>query len=173
MVWWAWALFHQKPFFFLYQTVFKRIKLRLPLTGFERALVTEINVAPAQLHPNSWAFIRTFSILCNHFTHPPPSMCSSTSSRPRAPGRIFGWALVVWQGEFSLRSSNNLTRASKGSSLGCVALSTTLLYWTGSPFTRWRNSSLRNPRPWRSWPLPTAKCARFSQVCGRCSTRSS
>ena len=42
-----------EPFFFLYSTIFKQIKLRLPLTGFERTLLTEINVAPAQLHPNS------------------------------------------------------------------------------------------------------------------------
>jgi len=55
----------------MYQTVFKWIKLRLPLIGFERALLTEINVAPAQLHPNSWAFVRAFSILCNHFGHSP------------------------------------------------------------------------------------------------------
>ena len=60
-----------EPFFVLYSTVFKRIKLRLPLTGFERALLTEINVATAQLHPNSWAFMRAFTILCNHFGHPP------------------------------------------------------------------------------------------------------
>jgi len=60
-----------EPYFFLYQIVFKRTKLGLLLTGFERALLTEINVAPAQLHPNSWAFVRAFSILCNHFGHPP------------------------------------------------------------------------------------------------------
>ena len=42
-----------EPFFFLYTTILKRIKLRLPLTGFERALLMEINVAPAQLHPSS------------------------------------------------------------------------------------------------------------------------
>ena len=36
-----------EPFFFLYSTVFKWIKLRLPLTGFERALLTKINVASA------------------------------------------------------------------------------------------------------------------------------
>ena len=60
-----------EPYFFLYQTVFKQIKLRLPLTDFKRDLLTEINVAPAQLHPNNWAFIRAFSILCNHFGHPP------------------------------------------------------------------------------------------------------
>ena len=56
-----------EPFFFLYATIFKWIKLCLPLTGFERALLTEINVAPAQLHPNSWAFVEAFGILCNHF----------------------------------------------------------------------------------------------------------
>jgi len=60
-----------KPFFFLYSTVFKRIKLRLPHTGFKRALLTEINVTPPQLHPNSWAFMRAFTILCNYFRHPP------------------------------------------------------------------------------------------------------
>ena len=52
--------------FFLYATIFKRIKLRLSLTGFEWALLTEINVTPAQLHPNNWAFVKAFAILCNH-----------------------------------------------------------------------------------------------------------
>ena len=52
-----------KPFFFLYQTVFKRTDLRLLFSGFERELLTEINVAPAQLHPNNWAFIRAFKTL--------------------------------------------------------------------------------------------------------------
>jgi len=55
-----------KPFFFLYQTVFKRTGLRLPFTSFERELLTEINIAPAQVHPNSWAFIRAFEILCGY-----------------------------------------------------------------------------------------------------------
>jgi len=60
-----------EPFFFFYQTVFKRIRQRLPFTSFERELLTKVNVAPAQLYPNSWAFVRAFSILCNHFCHPP------------------------------------------------------------------------------------------------------
>jgi len=60
-----------EPFFFFYQTVFKRIKQHLPFTNFERELLTEVNVAPTQLHPNNWAFVRAFSILCNHFGHPP------------------------------------------------------------------------------------------------------
>jgi len=59
------------PFFFFYQTVFKRIGMRLPFSGFGRELLTEINVAPAQLHPNSWAFVKAFGILCGYFGQPP------------------------------------------------------------------------------------------------------
>ena len=55
----------------MYSTTFKRLKLRLPFIGFERALLIEVNVAPAQLHPNSWEFVRAFSFLCNHFGHTP------------------------------------------------------------------------------------------------------
>ena len=39
----------EAPFFFMYATVFKRLKLRLPFTRFERALLTEVNMALAQL----------------------------------------------------------------------------------------------------------------------------
>jgi len=59
------------PFFYFYQTVFKRIGMRLPFSGFKRELLTEINVAPAQLHPNSWAFVKAFDILCGYFGQPP------------------------------------------------------------------------------------------------------
>jgi len=45
-------------------TLFRRLGFRLPFTPFERTLLTELNVAPAQLHPNSWAFARAFTILC-------------------------------------------------------------------------------------------------------------
>jgi len=58
-------------FCFIYSTIFKKLSLRLPFANFERALLTEINVAPAQLHPNCWAFVRAFSILCHHFDHLP------------------------------------------------------------------------------------------------------
>jgi len=39
--------------FCFFYSMFKKLLLRLPLFNFERALLTEINTAPAQLHPNS------------------------------------------------------------------------------------------------------------------------
>jgi len=46
-------------------------ELRLPFTPFERALLTEVNITSAQLHPNSWAFVRAFAILCHCLGHTP------------------------------------------------------------------------------------------------------
>ena len=52
-------------FYYFYATFFKKVLLRLPLSIFEKKLLTELNVASAQLHPNSWAFIRAFIVLCS------------------------------------------------------------------------------------------------------------
>jgi len=41
------------PFCYFYATFFKKVLLRLPLSIFEKELLTELNVAFAQLHPNS------------------------------------------------------------------------------------------------------------------------
>jgi len=60
----------EEPFFFMYTTIFKRLKLCLPFSGFERTLFTKANVVLAQLHPNNWAFVRAFAILCDHLGHP-------------------------------------------------------------------------------------------------------
>ena len=51
------------PFFYFYQVVFKCVGVRLPFSRFERELLTEMNTAPAQLYPNSWAFVKAFDIL--------------------------------------------------------------------------------------------------------------
>ena len=54
----------------MYTTLFKKVKLRFPLTRFERELLTELDIAAAQLHPNSWAFVRAFQIMCAHLGLP-------------------------------------------------------------------------------------------------------
>ena len=58
------------PFCFIYTTTFKKVKLRVPFTRFERELLTELDIAPAQLHPNSWAFVRAYQIICTHLGLP-------------------------------------------------------------------------------------------------------
>jgi len=55
------------PFFYFYQVVFQCVGVRLPFSRFERELLTEINIAPAQLYPNNWAFVKTFDILSGFF----------------------------------------------------------------------------------------------------------
>ena len=79
-----------EPFFFMYATVFKRLKLHLSFTGFERALLTEINVVPAQLHPNSWAFVQPLPFSATTLAIRHPWMFSSTSSRRRVLERRCG-----------------------------------------------------------------------------------
>ena len=55
-------------FCFFYATFFTKVLLCLPLSIFEKELLTKLNVAPAQLHPNSWAFIWGFIILCSQLS---------------------------------------------------------------------------------------------------------
>jgi len=70
------------PFFYFYQVVFKRIGMRLPFSRFERELLTEIDIAPAQLHPNDWAFVKAFLTYCAGSSGAlPPSISSFISSR--------------------------------------------------------------------------------------------
>jgi len=65
------AISQKQSLFYFYATVFKRVLLRLPLSLFEKELLTELNVAPAHLYPNSWAFVRAFFLLYNQVSIPP------------------------------------------------------------------------------------------------------
>ena len=79
-----------EPFFFLYQTIFKQINLRLPLIGFERALLTKLTWPPPSCIPTTGPS-RGPSLSCATTSGTlPQSTSSSTSSRPRARGRISG-----------------------------------------------------------------------------------
>lgn len=49
-----------QKFTFMYITLFEKLGLRLPFNTFEKELLTVLNVAPYQSHPNSWTFIRAF-----------------------------------------------------------------------------------------------------------------
>lgn len=55
---------HQPTFTYLYALIFEELGVTLPFSSFECAMLKRLNVAPSQLHPNSWGFLRCFQIIC-------------------------------------------------------------------------------------------------------------
>ncbi|KEH15510.1 hypothetical protein MTR_0909s0020 [Medicago truncatula] len=54
-----------KEIFHMYVVVLEEFGVKIPFTLFEMDVLHLLNVAPTQIHPNSWAFIRGFEILCD------------------------------------------------------------------------------------------------------------
>ena len=55
----------RKDFFYFYSCLFSDMHIRLPLDSFTMEVLRVLNVAPTQLHPNSWAAIQAFRLLCD------------------------------------------------------------------------------------------------------------
>ena len=52
--------------FGVYEYVFKEMGLRLPFSDFQMSVLNHLDLAPSQLHPNSFAFIRAFELTCEY-----------------------------------------------------------------------------------------------------------
>ena len=50
-------------FFYMHSCVLEELRVRLPFTEFECQVLKQLNCAPSQLHPNGWAFLRSFEVL--------------------------------------------------------------------------------------------------------------
>jgi len=129
-----------KPFFFFYQMVFKRVGVRLPFTAFERELLTEINIAPAQLHPNSWAFVRAFQILCGYLGVPPLMDVFRHFFEVKKQGKSLWVSFSGIVGRILLTLFQNSYKGWKGKFFGVccakhdpTALDDFPLYWTEKP----------------------------------------
>lgn len=57
----------QDESFLMYMAVLEVFGVKIPFTHFEMDVPKFINVAPSQIRPNSWAFIRGYEILCKSF----------------------------------------------------------------------------------------------------------
>ncbi|RHN55697.1 hypothetical protein MtrunA17_Chr5g0420781 [Medicago truncatula] len=57
----------QDESFLMYMAVLEVFGVKIPFTYFEMDVPKFINVAPSQIRPNSWAFIRGYEILCMSF----------------------------------------------------------------------------------------------------------
>ncbi|GAU23954.1 hypothetical protein TSUD_183530 [Trifolium subterraneum] len=51
-------------YFYMYANVIQTLNLWFPLTFFEDTISRLLNVAPSQFHPNSWAFVKGYELLC-------------------------------------------------------------------------------------------------------------
>ncbi|KAL5180450.1 hypothetical protein HKD37_01G001587 [Glycine soja] len=51
----------------MYMCMFKVLSQVLSWITFQHALLEHLNMAPSQLHPNSWAMVKAFEILCPFF----------------------------------------------------------------------------------------------------------
>jgi len=60
-------------FFFVYSCLFSDLHVALPFDDFTKGVLRTLNVAPSQLHPNTWASLQTFCLICDMFRLSPTS----------------------------------------------------------------------------------------------------
>jgi len=71
----------------MYMCHFSQLHVWLPLDGFTMGVLRALNVTPTQLHPNSWAYLQAFRILCQSlYLEPSPyAFLYFYDTRPRRP----------------------------------------------------------------------------------------
>ena len=81
-------------FFYFYACFFRDLHIRLPLNDFQMGVLNILNIAHTQLHPNGWASMQAFSILCKmlSLSPSPRSFLYYYSSRP---GKRPSWLSLI------------------------------------------------------------------------------
>jgi len=76
-----------EKFFYMYMCHFSQLHVRLSLDDFTMGVLRALNVAPTQLHPNSWAYMQAFCVLCQSlYLQPSPhAFLYFYDTRPRQP----------------------------------------------------------------------------------------
>jgi hypothetical protein len=54
----------EPAFFYMYTNFVKDFHLYFPFTDFQMSMLRALNIAPTQLSPNSWSFIKAFELVC-------------------------------------------------------------------------------------------------------------
>jgi len=80
-----------EKFFYMYMCHFSQLHVRLPLDDFTMGVLRALNVAPTQLHLNSWAYLQAFRILCQSlYLEPTPyAFLYFYDTTPRRPATFF------------------------------------------------------------------------------------
>jgi len=96
----SWERVYMKPrtddydFSYVYEYMFKEYSMTFPLTDFEAGMLSLMNIAPSQLHPNSWAFLRCFELVCSHLGFE-PSLSVFTYFYQMKIDKLVGWVSLT------------------------------------------------------------------------------
>ncbi|QCE03630.1 hypothetical protein DEO72_LG8g1655 [Vigna unguiculata] len=76
-----------EEFFYMYMCHFSQLHIRLSFDEFTMGVLRLLNIAPTQLHPNSWAYLQAFWVLCRalYLQPSPRSFLYFFDTRPRSP----------------------------------------------------------------------------------------
>ena len=77
----------EDDFFYMYSCMFMKLHVRLPFDEFTMGVLRKLNVAPTQLHPNSWGSLQAFRLICKalYLMPTPDSFLYFYVTRPRDP----------------------------------------------------------------------------------------
>jgi len=62
---------YENHVFPMYEVVFKDMGFKLPFSDFQRKVFRWTKLSPSQIHPNSYAFMRAFELVCQYLRVPP------------------------------------------------------------------------------------------------------
>jgi len=87
---------HSHDFFYMYSTLVTDLHVCVPFDDFTMGVLRVLNVAPSQLHPNSWAALQSFRLICRvlHLKPSPQVFLQYYSTRP---GELASWVSLVGQ----------------------------------------------------------------------------
>jgi len=83
-------------FFFMYSALISDLHVCLPFDDFTMGVLRVLNVAPSQLHPNSWASLQVFRLICRVF-HLKPTPQVFLQYYCTRPGELLNWLSLVGQ----------------------------------------------------------------------------
>jgi hypothetical protein len=104
------AVHNTEPaFFYMYTHFIKDFHLYFPFTEFQLSMLRVLNVAPTQLSPNSWSFIKAYELVCFGLDIASPSVAvffSFYQIKALFPNSVVSLSGQPNRGLFSLYSSN-------------------------------------------------------------------
>jgi hypothetical protein len=95
--------------FYMYTKFIEDFHLFFPFTEFQKSMLRVLNVAPPQLSPNGWSFIRAFELVCYGLEIPEPSVAvffSFYHIKNLCPQNVVPLSSQPNRGLFHLYSSN-------------------------------------------------------------------